>query len=265
MRKISIVGCGTIGSEVAMAVDRDAIPMQLMSLYDVDREKAVALRQKLRHVVPGIAATLTEVVSASDLVFEATHVNSLKQIAEESFRLRKDMFVMSVGGLVVYPEILETAKAAGRKIYFPSGAIAGLDAVGALRLSGIKAVTLKSTKPLKSLISSPGLTRFLQEKKMTVEDIQQAETVFEGNVREAVPLFPQNVNISAALALQGIGPEETRVVIVADPWITRNVHEITCVSEAGTVYTKTDNLPHPENPKTTYLAILSAVARLREL
>jgi len=62
MRKISIVGCGTIGSEVAMAVDRDAIPMQLMSLYDVDREKAVALRQKLRHVVPGIAATHARLV-----------------------------------------------------------------------------------------------------------------------------------------------------------------------------------------------------------
>jgi len=265
MKTISVVGCGTIGGEVAMALDRDEIRLQLTSLYDVEKEKAAGLRQRLKRVAPSVAETLTEAISAGDLVFEATHVNSLKEIAEESFRLKKDLFVMSVGGLVMYPEILERARSLGSKIFFPSGAIAGLDGISALRLSGIESVTLKSTKPLKSLVSSPGLERFLKSKNKGIEEIQGTETIFEGNVREAVPLFPQNVNISAALALRGGGPEKTKVIIVADPFGTKNIHEITCVSKAGTVYTKTENLPHPQNPKTSYLAILSAISRLKEL
>jgi len=264
MKKISIVGCGTIGSEVAMAIDREEIRMNLVSLYDIDKKKAIDLKNQLKNIHPNISENLGESVSQCDLVFEATHVSSLKEIAEETFRSKKDLFVMSVGGLVISPEILDKAKTLGCKVFFPSGAIAGLDVVSALKLSNIESITLKSTKPLKSFANSPGLDRFLKSTHKRMEDIQQAETLFEGNVKEAVPLFPQNVNISAALALTGVGPEKTKVTIVADPAIKKNIHEITCVSAAGAAYTRTENVPHPKNPKTSYLAILSAIAKLKE-
>lgn len=196
---------------------------------------------------------------------EATEAGALRTIAEECFKAGKDLFVMSVGGLIIYPEILDKAQSLNRKIFFPSGAISGLDGIRALKLSEIKSVSLKSTKPIKSLLNSPGLNQFLKSQQRRVEDIKQPETIFEGNVKEAVPLFPQNVNISAALAIIGAGAENTQVTIIADPFLDKNVHEVKCVSGAGMIYTKTENLPHPENPKTSYLAILSAIATLKEL
>jgi len=265
MKKISIIGCGTIGSEIAMAIDRNEINLHLVCLCDVEKKKAVDLRSRLKNITPNISDTVGEAVSHCDLVFEATHVGAIKEIAGECFKIKKDLFVMSVGGLVIYPEVLEKIKSAGRKVFFPAGAIAGLDGISALKLSGIESITLKSTKPLKSLINSPGLDQFLKSTNKKIEDIHQAETIFDGSVKEAVPLFPQNVNVSAALALTGAGPEKTRVTVVADPLINKNIHEVMCISKAGTAYTKTENVPHPRNPKTSYLAILSAISRLKEL
>jgi aspartate dehydrogenase len=265
MKKVSIIGCGTIGSEVAMAIDRKEINMVLASLYDIDKERAIDLKNRLKNISPDIFDSMGEAISKGDLIFEATQVSALKDIAEGCFKLKKDLFVMSVGGLVIYPEILEKAKKFDRKVFFPSGAIVGLDGISALKLSGIESVTLKSTKPLNSLKNSPGLNEYLESRNKRIEDINQAETIFEGNVKEAIRLFPQNVNISAALALLGAGPEKTLVTIVADPFVDKNIHEIKCVSGAGVAYTKTENVPHPQNPKTSYLAILSAISRLKEL
>ncbi len=262
---MGIVGCGTIGGEVAMAIDKKEINVNLTCLYDVDKQKAISLKNRFINIHPQITENLENAIASSDFIFEATHANSLKEIAEECFKFKKDLFVMSVGGLILYPELLEKATKINQSILFPSGAIVGLDGIRALMLLGIDSVTLKTTKSLKSLMNSPGLNRYLKSENMKVEDIKQSVTIFKGNVKEAVQLFPQNVNISAALAINGVGPEKTQVTIVADPFTDKNVHEIHCISKAGVVYTKTENIPHPQNPKTSYLAILSAISELRRL
>ena len=41
--------------------------------------------------------------------------------------------------------------------------------------------------------------------------------LFEGSVRDGAPLYPGNVNISAAAAFAGAGLDRTTLVIVADP------------------------------------------------
>lgn len=55
------------------------------------------------------------------------------------------------------------------------------------------------------------------------------------------------------------------VRIIADPGTTRNVHEIEVTGEFGVLTVKTENLPSPMNPKTSYIAVLSAIATLRKL
>jgi aspartate dehydrogenase len=265
MKRISIVGCGTIGSEVAKALDRNEIPMNLTSIYDIDKDRAVNLKNGLENISPKICDNMEEAISNADLVFESTQIDAVKTIAEKCFELRKDLFVMSVGSLIVYREILDNAKKSNCKVFIPSGAIVGLDGIGASKIAGIESVTLKTTKPLKSLMNSAGLDEFLKSKNKRIEDITQSETVFDGNVKQAVPLFPQNINVSAALAIAGIGPERTLVKIVADPFGDKNIHEIECVSKAGVTYTRSENVPHPENPKTSYLAILSAIAKLKDM
>jgi aspartate dehydrogenase len=265
MKTISIIGCGTIGSEVAMAMDRKEINMDLTTIYDVDGEKALSLKNRLKSICPEIGSSIEQAISSADLIFESTQVDAVRNIAEKCFKLKKELFIMSVGSLVVYPEILDKAKEFNCKVFVPSGAIVGLDGISASKIAGIESVTLKTTKPLKSLMNSIGLNEFLKSRNKKIEDMKEAETIFEGNVKEAVPLFPRNINVSAALAISGIGPEKTLVRIVADPFGDKNIHEIECVSKAGVTYTRSENEPHPENPKTSYLAILSAIAKLKEM
>jgi len=44
-----------------------------------------------------------------------------------------------------------------------------------------------------------------------------------------------------------------------------NTHEIVCEGEAGRFTMKLENVPVPENPRTTYMACLSAVAALNRI
>ncbi|MFZ2357253.1 MAG: aspartate dehydrogenase domain-containing protein, partial [Candidatus Omnitrophota bacterium] len=80
-----------------------------------------------------------------------------------------------------------------------------------------------------------------------------------------VKYFPQNINVAAILSIAGIGAVKTKVRIVASPKISRNIHQIEITSEAGKVFTRTENVLHPGNPKTSYLAFLSAVATLKQI
>lgn len=88
-------------------------------------------------------------------------------------------------------------------------------------------------------------------------------TVFTGTAREAIEGFPTNVNVAACLSLAGIGADRTMVKIVADPAASKTQHEITVVGDFGELYTCVKNVIHPENPKTSFLAALSAIRTLK--
>jgi len=87
--------------------------------------------------------------------------------------------------------------------------------------------------------------------------------IFEGAATEAAQAFPSNVNVAISLSLAGIGPDQTDVTIVADPAEENNVHQIEAVGSAGRIETTVQNVPSPTNPKTSYLAALSAIEKLR--
>jgi aspartate dehydrogenase len=98
-----------------------------------------------------------------------------------------------------------------------------------------------------------------------LDNINEDTVIFEGDALQAVKVFPQNINVAATLSIGGIGPENTVVRIVASPHITRNVHEIEVESDAGRIVARSENTIHPSNPKTSYLAVLSAVATLKQI
>ena len=265
MKKITIIGCGAIGSEISFAIDKKIINMELVNIYDIDKEKMYNLKKKLKNINPKICKNLKEAIHNSDLIFEAASISAVKSISKECFVLKKDLFIMSVGALIVYPEILKLARKYNCKIFFSSGAASGFDGIKASKLSGIKSLVLTTRKPPESLKDSPGLNKFLKKHKKNIYSITEPEIIFKGNVKQAIKLFPQNINISALLAVSVNGTEKITVKIIADPFIDKNIHEIKCISNSGIIYTKTENVPHPQNPKTSYLAILSAITKLKEI
>jgi predicted dinucleotide-utilizing enzyme len=61
---------------------------------------------------------------------------------------------------------------------------------------------------------------------------QKRTIVYEGRAKDACELYPRNVNVHAAVALAGLGFEETQSRIISDPAVHTNSHNI-CVEGEG--------------------------------
>src|SRR5207249_4625865 len=95
--------------------------------------------------------------------------------------------------------------------------------------------------------------------QIDLDTIEKATTIYEGSAQEAVTLFPANINVAAILSLAGIGGKKTSVKIIADPSTDKNIHEIQAEGKFGRFSIKVANVSSPSNPKTSRLAILSAI------
>ena len=103
------------------------------------------------------------------------------------------------------------------------------------------------------------------ERGIEVAGLNAAKRVFTGSAREAARGFPANVNVAAALAMAGIGPDRTTIEIWADPGIDRNIHRIEVDADAARFSMQIENVPSLENPRTGRLTPLSVIALLQKL
>lgn len=261
IRRVGIVGCGVIGTAIAKAIIKDlAGSIRLGALYDIDTQKARSLAGAL-HKKNIIASSLAALMKTSDFVVEAASAKVSAAIAKKAIEQKRDCMVMSVGGLLGNQHIVALAKKRGSALYIPSGAIGGIDCLRAHRLAGIKKVTLTTRKPAQALRNAP----YVLEKKIPLENIREEREIFRGSAKKAVLAFPQNINVAATLSLAGIGQEKTMVKIIVCPDACANIHEIEIESKAGRAFIRCENIPSADNPKTSYLAILSAIATLKQI
>jgi aspartate dehydrogenase len=170
--------------------------------------------------------------------------------------------IMSVGGVAGRLKQLNAlAKNNHSRVYIPSGALSGIDALKAANIGRINKVILTT---IKNPASFRGV-KYIETRGINLNKIKKDTVLFSGKAAEAVKYFPQNINVAAVLSLAGIGVNKTRVRIIASPEVTRNIHEVRIESGAGNITTRTENVLHPDNPKTSYLAVLSAVAMLKQI
>ena len=148
-----------------------------------------------------------------------------------------------------------------RKLYIPSGAVVGIDGVKAASIGKIEEVTLTTIKNPKSIAQTP----FLKKKGIDLKKINRKTVLYEGYAKEAVRYFSTNINVAATLSYAGIGPRKTKVRLIADPKVKENIHEIRVKGNFGEIVTRAKNLPSPQNPKTSYLAVLSAIRTLKKI
>jgi aspartate dehydrogenase len=246
--KLGIIGCGAIGNDVGKAADKME-DIEKIYLFDKKEEASDKLCKSLKKAeVKSVKDFLKDV----DVVFEAASQSAVEEYAEQIIEEGKDLVIMSVGSLLdekFRKRLEKTAKEKHCRIYLPSGAVCGIDGVLSASIDIIDEVTLVTTKPSESL-----------DKKF----IKRA-VIFKGNAGDAVKKFPMNINVAASLALAGIGFEKTRVEIVADPVATRINHKILAHGKFGRLRAEVENMPNPNNPKSSYMASLSAVATLKKI
>jgi aspartate dehydrogenase len=256
-----------MGSELARAVQRgEAGPARIIGLFDEYAPSRNALAEELglnQDTGPHEADTVSELIGlpGMDLIVECASQAAVTAHAEAVLSAGKSMLVMSSGALLP-PDFMKTLMAAaevsGASIYVPSGAVGGIDALRASKAL-LEEVTIVSTKKPIALSGAPGFADW-----ESVE-ITGPTVIFEGSAAEAVGLFPANVNVAATVSMAGIGPDATKVRIVADPEAPGNVHEIHAVSKAGKFSFRFENMPHETNPKTSFLAVLAAIETVRTI
>jgi aspartate dehydrogenase len=257
--RVGIVGMGTIGRAIALALDTGDIPVQVAAVHSRDAEKAGAFAATLKAAPPVL--DLDRLIAGSDLVIEAATQDALATIAPATLAAGKDLMVLSVGALLDHPEWVALANQHHCKLYVPSGAIVGLDGVKGACAGRVDSVTITTRKPPEGLAGAP----YVVAQGIDVFAFTEETQIFEGSAREACKGFPANVNVSAALSLAGIGPDRTRIRIMVMPGGTRNMHDVEVIGEFGRMTSHIENVPSATNPRTGKLSYLSAIAMLEEI
>jgi aspartate dehydrogenase len=198
----------------------------------------------------------------ADLVVECAPAAHLRDLAEPTLANGRTLVTLSCGALLDNFDLVDLARRQGGRILVPTGALLALDAVQAAALDGgISRVQMITRKPPSGLEGAPHLV----ENQIRVTDLTEAKLVFSGTAREAARGFPANVNVAAALAMAGLGPDRTMIDIWADPAVDRNIHRIEVEADAARFSFQIENVPSLENPKTGRMTPLSVIALLRKL
>ena len=241
---VGIGGLGAIGAHLARALDAGVEGLRLVAVAARDQEKAARTIAGFRDR-PALVS-LPELADHADVVVEAAPAAVFEQIATAAIARGRIFVPSSVGALLPRMQLVDQARAAGARIIVPTGALLGLDAVRAAAEGTVQSVTIETRKPPRGLEGAP----YLIANKIDVLAITTPTRIFQGNAFDAAQGFPANVNVAAALALAGIGPQRTMVEIWADPGVTRNTHTIRVESDEVRLTMTIENVPSEENPRT---------------
>ncbi len=256
--RVAVAGLGAVGKVIAREIDKGIPGLRLTAVSAKNFDKAAEFVRQLNHEVPVV--DLAALADHADIVVECAPAELLAQIAVPVLKASKKIVVLSVGALLANPELRELAVEHGGAILVPTGALIGLDAVAAAAEGNIHSIRMTTRKPLNGLAGAP----YLLEHGIDVSSIQEPTKIFSGTAREAVKGFPANLNVSVALSLAGIGPDQTLLEVWADPTVTRNTHHIEVDADTASFKMTIENIPS-ENPKTGLITARSAVALLRKL
>jgi aspartate dehydrogenase len=257
--RVAIGGFGAIGKVVAEHLDRGIEGLTLAAVSARDTARAAAAMAGFVRPVPVLP--LPRLGEEADIVVECTPGALLRDIAEPALAHGRTVMVLSCGALIDNFDLVDLARRHGGRILVPSGALLGLDAVVAAAEGSISRVHMVTRKPPRGLAGAP----YLEANAISVSGLSEPKRVFTGSAREAARGFPANVNVAAALALAGIGPDRTELEIWADPGLSRNTHTIKVDADSVRFEMTIENVPSAEKPGTGRVTALSVIAALESL
>ena len=261
--RVGFIGTGAICSLISREIESGKVGnVEILALYDTDSLSAKNLSKQLTSD-PHLYTSIDDLANDPqiDLVIECASTIAVEKSAEIVLRANKNILIMSSGALLdrsYLSQLQQIANKNNKRIYIPSGAVGAIDTLNSLK-GLLEEVSIITTKSPKSLSGSLGF------QKCEENDIKEKTLIFSGNAQQAIKLFPANVNIAATISLSGLGAENTKILVYADPKSKINTHEISIKSKAGNYNFKFENLPSSENPKTSLLAILSALQTIRKI
>ncbi len=247
--KVASIGYGAMARSLAASLKQSALQIDLNACLVPDDAPGVETVNIQRF------STVDELIASKpDLVVECATHEAVLETVPEILRAGIDVIVVSIGALGRDGAVtrLEEAAAAGNaRAVVVSGAIGGLDVLRAAKIAGLEQVTYIGRKPPRAWKGTPA------EALLDLDNLTEPTPFYEGSAKSAASDYPKNTNVTAAVALAGVGFENTSVRLIADPTSNGNVHELHAVGAFGEFQIVLKNKPLPDNPKTSWLAALS--------
>jgi aspartate dehydrogenase len=255
--RLGIIGHGAIGGALAAAAERRELgpAVELVGVL-VRRPRAAGDGGFLTHEPARFFGACPEVVLEC-AGHEAVRAHGLRCLESGA-----DLVLTSIGALVddgLRQSLEAAAEANGRRLIIASAGIGALDILAGAAAGGLDRVAMTVRKDPSAWYGTEA------ERLCDLDRLAAPFTLFEGSVREGAARYPQNVNISAAVALAGIGLDRTELTIVADPTIHRHIVEIEATGAFGRFSFIEEVEPTEENPKTGKLVAMALIKTVRQL
>ena len=248
---LGLIGFGNIGQGLLRVLAQEgATPARLTLLLRPGPDRALPGGAAVVHDAAALGA------AGPDLVIECAGQGAVIAHVPTCLGAGCDTVVSSIGALAddaLYADLRAAAKAGGARLILPAGAVGGIDLLAALRPSGITRLRYTGRKPPLAWAGTPA------ESALDLAALDAPAVFYTGTARAAARDYPKNANVAATLALAGPGFDATEVKLVADPTVTRNVHEVQVTAGAADFTIRIEGHPSPDNPKTSQATIYSLV------
>lgn len=262
MKRIALIGMGHMARHVLDIWEQAPQPKpELIGVMEAPQGLAAAGRL-LAGRMPVVDSLDALLALDPDVVVECATQGALKAHGPRVLEAGKDLLIISNGALAdmeLLDALRDAAQRGGARMLVPSGAVGGLDVLAAGRLGGLEEVRQSLTKPPAAWKNTPAETEF------DLGALTGPQLIFSGSARQAARLYPQNANVTATVALAGVGFDESKVELFADPAMTGPLHKIWAKGAFGSFSMELQGVALPDNPKTSLLATLSLARSILNL
>jgi aspartate dehydrogenase len=258
--KVAIAGYGSIGKVLAKRIVESMPEFELAAIGAHDPARTARIvEETLKRQIPVVLST--ELSDHADVLLECVPTEAFRSVVEPALKAGKTVITVSGAALLDHMDLADVARAGGGRLILATGAIVGLDALQAARLGTIRSATMVTRKPPMSLATAKDVV----ERGKDLMVLQEPELLFKGTAREGARRFPANVNVAAAIALAGAGPDRTTLEIWTDPAVERNTHRVVVEADTARIEVAIANVPSDDNPGTGRITALSMLAALEKL
>ncbi|NLJ78663.1 MAG: aspartate dehydrogenase [Tissierellia bacterium] len=254
------MGSGSLGTIIAKAIATElSDEYELLGILSGRLENAVRLADKV-----GCKAYRDiddMLLDKPDYVIEAASPDVIRDMGAKILENRTNLIVLSVGAFAddeFYTRMERAARENDCRIHMASGAVGGFDVLRSAMLMEDSTVSIVTEKSPNSLKGAPAL-----EGRELSHDME--EEIFNGSAREAIKLFPRNVNVAVATALATVGVDDTNTIIRSIPDMQSNKHNIRLKGDTIRISIEIDSKPTPDNPGSSTLAAWSVISLLKNM
>ncbi|MEO0402909.1 MAG: aspartate dehydrogenase [Pseudomonadota bacterium] len=250
---IGLIGNGAIARCVMGAIEGQG-----------HRVSAILLRpERVAVQTPPQISAVADIPAAIDLMIDCAGHSALAHYGPAILARGIDMITVSLGALadpVIAQNLEDAAAQGGSRLHLASGAIGALDCLSAANIGTLHRVAYTGRKP------PHGWKGSAAEASIDLDAMTQGDAVhFEGTARDAALRYTKNANVAAAVALAGLGFDDTEVRLIADATITQNIHEISAEGAFGQFQFQISGNALPDNPRSSALAAMSVVSKLDQI